>query len=382
MGRRKTPGLFKRGQYWHIDKRVCGIRFQEGTGTDSLEEAERYLNKRIEEIRHAQVYGVRPKRTFLEAATKYLAENQHKATIETDAIHLTMLADYIGHLALGQIHNVNLELFIKARLAQGKKKKTINLALQVVRRIVNLAAHEWRDSFGLSWLDKAPRIKMLKVDDARPAYPLSWEEQDRFFAKLPVHLREMALFKVNTGCREQEVCQLRWEWEIPVPELQTSVFVIPAKTVKNREPRLVVLNDIAKSVIENRRGKHPEYVFVFCYRGKWGPLTVMNNTAWDRVRNHKEVNLPYARVHDLKHTFGHRLRSAGVGFEDRQDLLGHKSHRITTHYSNSALKNLIDAANKVCDRSHQTSLLTLLKYQLEREKGHSYNSPTADRKIA
>src|SRR3990167_3339875 len=253
MGRRKTPGLFKRGQYWHIDKRVCGIRFQEGTGTDSLEEAERYLNKRIEEIRHAQVYGVRPKRTFLEAATKYLAENQHKATIETDAIHLTMLADYIGRLALEQIHNVNLEPFIKDRLAQGRKKKTVNLALQVVRRILNLAVHEWRDSFGLSWLDRAPKIKMLKVDDSRPAYPLTWEEQDRLFTKLPGHLREMALFKVNTGCREQEVCQLRWEWEIPVPELQTSVFVIPAQAVKNREPRLVVINDIAKSVIENEQ---------------------------------------------------------------------------------------------------------------------------------
>ena len=208
MGRRKTPGLFKRGQYWHIDKRVCGIRLQESTGTDSLEEAERYVNKRIEAIRHAQIYGVRPKRTFLEAATKYLNENQHKASITHDANHLTILRDYIGDLSLERIHNVSLEPFIKARFAQQKKKKTINLALQVVRRILNLAANEWQDAFGLSWLDRAPKIKMLKVDDARPAYPLSWEEQDRLFAKLPPHLKEMALFKVNTGCREQEVCQL------------------------------------------------------------------------------------------------------------------------------------------------------------------------------
>jgi len=37
------------------------------------------------------------------------------------------------------------------------------------------------------------------------------------------------------------------------------------------------------------------------------------------------------RVHDLRHTFGRRLRAAGVGLEDREDLLGHKSNRITTH---------------------------------------------------
>jgi integrase len=53
-------------------------------------------------------------------------------------------------------------------------------------------------------------------------------------------------------------------------------------------------------------------------------------------------------VHDLKHTFGRRLRSAGVSFEDRQDLLEHKSKRITTHYSAAEISNLIAAANKVC----------------------------------
>ena len=58
------------------------------------------------------------------------------------------------------------------------------------------------------------------MTDARKPYPLSWDEQTRLFSELPVHLSRMALFKVNTGCRDQEVCQLRWEWEVPVPELE------------------------------------------------------------------------------------------------------------------------------------------------------------------
>jgi hypothetical protein len=44
----------------------------------------------------------------------------------------------------------------------------------------------------------------------------------------------------------------------------------------------------------------------------------MNNSAWKRAR--KKVELERVRVHDLKHTFGRRLRAAGVSFEDRQDL--------------------------------------------------------------
>ena len=67
-------------------------------------------------------------------------------------------------------------------------------------------------------------------------------------------------------------------------------------------------------------------------------LTRMLNSAWKRAR--KKVGLA-VRVHDLKHTFGRRLRAAGVSFEDRQDLLGHKSGRITTHYSAAEIGNLI-----------------------------------------
>ena len=46
--------------------------------------------------------------------------------------------------------------------------------------------------------------------------------------------------------------------------------------------------------------------------------------------------------------FCRRLRAAEVSFEDRQDLLGHKSGRITTHYSQAEYGNLIRAANKAC----------------------------------
>jgi integrase len=60
------------------------------------------------------------------------------------------------------------------------------------------------------------------------------------------------------------------------------------------------------------------------------------------------------RVHDLKQTFGRRLRAAGVSFEDRQDLLGHKSGRITTHYSAAELHNLIKAANSVTHKKSRT----------------------------
>ena len=249
-----------------------------------------------------------------------------------------------------------MQPFIEARRKQGIKTKSINLALGVVRHILNLAASEWLDKNNLTWLYSPPKIKLLPVTDARKPYPLSWEEQTRLFKELPPHLARMALFKVNTGTREKEVCYLRWEWEIPVAELGTSVFIIPEDRVKNGEERMLVLNRVAKSVIEEVRGEHPEYVFT--YRGH--PITAMNNTGWQSAR--KRVDLSLVRVHDLKHTFGRRLRAAGVSYEDRQDLLGHKSGRITTHYSAAELENLIEAANLVCgENSRKSPALVLLK---------------------
>ena len=76
MGRRKSPGLQKRGRIWWIDKKIKGYgRVAESCGTCDLAEAERYLTHRLEEIRHAMVYGIRPTRTFQQAAIKYLNDN-------------------------------------------------------------------------------------------------------------------------------------------------------------------------------------------------------------------------------------------------------------------------------------------------------------------
>ena len=372
MGNQRTSGLTKRGGIWHVDKCVRGVRLCESTGTGDVRQAEEYLAKRLTELREARLYGLRDARTFRAAATKYLQDYAHKKRIKDDAMHLKQLDPFIGRFELKQVHMGSLQTFIAKRREDGVKTKTVNAALGVVRRVLNLAATEWMDEQGMTWLATAPKIKLFAVTDARSPYPLTDEEQSLLFQELPDHLARMALFKVNTGLREQEVCKLRWDWEVKVPELETSVFVIPGERVKNGEERLVVLNRVAKSVIERMRNLHPVHVFVHA-RGKDGdprPVTKINNTAWKAAREraadawqerHGESapeGFRRVRVHDLKHTFGRRLRAAGVSFEDRQDLLGHKSGRITTHYSQAELTSLIDAADRVCSTESRKSPAT------------------------
>ena len=349
MAKSKTTGLYRRGDIWHIDKYYRGQRIRGSSFTSNREEAEEFLRKKLEEVRNAQLYGVRPKHTFVSAATYYL-ETKKKRSLELDAYHLKLVVPYIGDRYLEDVHDLTLRPFIRARYKAGIKPKTINNTLGVVRHVLTSAATAWRDEQGFTWLAQVPKITMesLAGTQAKP-YPLSWSEQDRLLRELEDDLAEVCLFKVNTGLREREVCELRWDWEFALVDHDASVFMIPAGWVKNKEERLVILNDVARSIVDRQRSNGSEWVFPSPRTGE--PRVRLNNSgyksAWRRAG--LPVSSEWKRgVHNLKHTFGRRLRAAGVCFEDRQVLLGHTNGSITTHYCGPEILKLIEAANRVC----------------------------------
>ncbi len=127
----------------------------------------------------------------------------------------------------------------------------------------------------------------------------------------------------------------------------------------------MVLNRVAKSVIEQVRGINADHVFTF--KGK--PVTKINNSSFKRVR--ESVGLKHVRLHDLKHTFGRRLRAARISVETRKVLLGHRNGDITTHYSAPELEELIEAAERVCEqKSGKIPSLVVLKQKAANGRFH------------
>jgi integrase len=129
-------------------------------------------------------------------------------------------------------------------------------------------------------------------EDAANPYPLDFQEMERLLKALPPHLRAMSIFAANTGLREQGVCGLRWDWEVTVPELGTSIFITPWRKgtyadgvwpgEKNKEDQLVVLNSAAKAIIEiQRQNRQSDCPYVFPYRGK--RVTRLHNSAWKKA---------------------------------------------------------------------------------------------------
>lgn len=303
------------------------------------------------------VHGERPKYTFNQAAAYYLTQAAGKVSLETDVYMLNSVMPFIGDLELTKVHDKSLKAYIEHRQAQGRKNKTINLALGTVRHILNLAADTWRDESDKTWIDRAPKITLLPISGfQRPPRPITWSEQEDLLAALPGHLKSMSLFMINTGCRDDVVCNLQWDWEIQIPELNVSVFEVPTEHVKGRKlSRVVVCNSVAQRVIEEQRGKHKTHVFVYRRERiknledkplmKYHPIQTMNNTAWQTAR--ESAGLGDLHVHDLRHTVGMRLREAKVMESTIADLLWHKKKTITEHYSMSQIVELHGALEKI-----------------------------------
>jgi site-specific recombinase XerD len=108
------------------------------------------------------------RKTFKEAATRYLLENQSNRAIAREAQGLKQVMPYVGHLQLSQVHMGTLQPYIDYRLRAGTSQGTINRDLCSVRRILTLSARLWRDENGNPWLAMAPLIQMREYEARKP----------------------------------------------------------------------------------------------------------------------------------------------------------------------------------------------------------------------
>jgi integrase len=302
MTRTRTPGIrLDRNGGLIIDKEHRRIPIYFRLGRTNQEEAEQRLSAEIHRVDALLQGNANRRPTFADCAARYLAESKDKRSVDATAWHIRLLIPYLGRRDIHQIHDATLQSFIADRVVSGVTATTINRSLEVVRTILTRAARSYRDDDGRPWLETMPPLISMLPETPRTPYPITWEQQDRLFARLPARLARMVPFAVNTGLRESNVCGLEWAWEVCVPEINRNVFVIPSEAFKSKRAHVIILNDVAWSIIEEQRGKHPTWVFA--YRGK--RVATINNTAWQRAR--RKEGLQSVRIHELRHI---RLPSA------------------------------------------------------------------------
>jgi integrase len=272
MARTRTAGIrVDRDGRCIIDKDHRGVAIYLRLGAISQEHAEQRLADEIARVNAELERNARPRRLFADCAARYIAESRNKRSVGASAWHVRLPT-----LEVHQIHDGTLERFVADRVASGVTATPINRSREVVRVILNRAARSYCDDAGHPLLETPPPLITMPPETPRPPYPITWDEQDRLFSRLPARLSRMVLFAVNTGLRESNVCGLEWMWEVPVPEVGRSVFVIPPRAFKSNRAHVVVLNDAAWSIVQAQRGLDP--IWVFPYRGRH--VSTMNNTGW------------------------------------------------------------------------------------------------------
>jgi integrase len=274
--------------------------------------------------------GEKPRREWQEAVVKWLKESSHKATIETDKIHLRWLDQFLRGLYLDQINRELIEKITEAKLGENVTNATVNRVLEVLRAILIRARDEWE------WIEKAPKVRMLP----EPIRRIRWlrpEEAQRLLAELPEHLADMAAFTLATGLRRANVTGLQWS---QVDLVRRVAWVHPDQA-KARKAISVPLNADAVVILRKRFGRHPTYVFT--YKNK--PITQVSTKCWYKAL--KKAGIEDFRWHDLRHTWASWHVQNGTPLYALQELGGWESPEMVRKYAHLACEHLAPYAERL-----------------------------------
>jgi integrase len=308
-----------------------GERVRRSSGTSEKALAQEFHDRLKAELWRIAKLGERPQRSWNEAVVRWLKEQAHKATIETDRMHFRWLDRHLGGKPLQAITRSLIDRITDAKLAEGVSNATVNHVLEVVRAVLRKCVNEWE------WLERAPSVRMLKEPTRRIRF-LNREEAQRLLAALPEHLADMAAFSLATGLRRANVTGLHWTQA----DLVRRVAWVHPDQAKARKAIAVPLNAEAVLIIRKHLGKHATHVFSF----KGRPIVQVSTKAWYAAL--EVAGIEDFRWHDLRHTWASWHVQQGTPLFALQELGGWESSEMVRRYAHLTAEHLAPYADRLC----------------------------------
>jgi integrase len=261
---------------------------------------------------------------------RYLEEFADKNSLSDDKDHLKKLDPYLRSRRLDAIDMTVLQPFIRDRKTKGGvSNATVNRALEVVRRILNVAHQDWR------WLRGVPKVRMLKEPRRRVRF-LRREEADRLIDALPAHMKPVVRFARATGCREGEIMGLEWSRV----DLERRVAWLDHGTTKSGEGRGIPLNADAIAALGAVHGQHARWCFTYS-----GARIRKSPSAWDTAKRRSRIE--DFRFHDLRHSWASWHVQSGTSLQELMELGGWKSYEMVLRYAHLAPEKLLSVAERI-----------------------------------
>ena len=231
------------------------------TDRKKAQEAHDRLKVQLWELAHLKK---KPKRTWDEAALRWLKEKAHKKSYRDDVSRIRWFTGHLRGRTLDQVSRDLIDRLVSRQLSR-RSDRTKDLYVALIRAIFRKAMREWE------WIDAMPAFRTY-AKAVRPRVRfLTTEQAEAVLERLPAHQREVVLFALATGLRQRNILDLTWDRV----DLARRIATIEEADTKNGEALGVPLNDVAVAVLERQKGRHRTHVFT--YRGR--PLRTANTRA-------------------------------------------------------------------------------------------------------
>ncbi len=306
---------------------------------------------------------------FLETFLKLHGENQSNGMQESYKSSLKHLMPTFGKLRLDKITKVMVQEYMKRRLterivpyekrvnlgkstpssnsetkeksnpvkrkprkAKRKKKKlgfvceaTVNREVACLKVILSKAAF-WE------YIPKNPihGLESLKEAPIRERY-LTREEYQRLLLVAPNYLRDIIVFALATGMRQDEIFGLKWESIILNERFRHGEITFVGKGNKRRSVRMN--QTVYELLARKRRERKGEYVFT-SPKTKAGKK--LDNVSHSFSTALEKAGITNFRFHDLRHTAASWMVQGGADIYAVQKILGHADLKTTQRYAHQS----------------------------------------------
>jgi integrase len=382
---KRIAGARKRGDWWHLDKKIDGIRYREPLNTKDWRQVSDLISHRIAEIKAGKVASPAGKAfarlTLSEAVEIFKTERLGKVsdrTTQLDRERSVPLARYFKDRPLRTFKPEDISAYQQSRIAE--------LATRTRRTVPEAIEHGSGRTVNMETGILRQLLEKAKLFNVLAEYPKPFPEQVREIGKALDPDVKLHLFRVasgrpdwlvaycaaaaaaNTTCRGVELKNLQWK-HVNLFDAILLIWRTKGKTAGRRE---IPLNTDALAAFARLReraeivgGTDPEhFVFPACEHRRIDPTKPQKTwrTAWRALRQEaarqagreaagaalanvksirravtawKRAAAPYAgfRFHDLRHQAVTEMAEAGAPDSVIQALAGHMSKRMMDHYS-------------------------------------------------
>lgn len=247
----------------------------------------------------------------------------------------------IGDRKLSKLKSKHIAAMLAAIVADGHAR-TAQLCYALLHAALRSAVEERR-------IERSP-IDAVKRPKHRSSRGKAWSKaQTRaYVAAIRGHKHQIAwLLAIGMGLRRGEICGLRWS----DVDLRARIIHVHNQRVRLADGRII--DQPPKSDAGTRDLPIPKPIYeVFRRTYQWGdgyvvPITPSALDAAHRTLLQR-LDLPYIRLHDLRHTMATNAVRNGATMRVLADVLGHSDPAVTarfyTHTDPDMMTETVDAA--------------------------------------